>query len=57
MEEPRKARVRLVLTERQKEQIRKATGRKVNRLELRLEALPEPTAPAEGEGGHEEGDG
>jgi hypothetical protein len=38
----KKARVRLELTERQKKQIREATGRQVNSLELMLEALPEP---------------
>jgi hypothetical protein len=47
MEEPRRTRIRLKLTERQKEQIRKATGRKVNALDLGLEGLPEPTEPSE----------
>jgi hypothetical protein len=44
-EERRKPRIRLELTKRQKEQIRKATGREVTALELRLEALPEPAGP------------
>jgi hypothetical protein len=37
--ESRRARIRLELTEGQKEQIRKATGRTVNSLELGLESL------------------
>ena len=41
----KKARIRLELTECQKEQIRKATGREVNALELGLEGLPEPAEP------------
>jgi hypothetical protein len=41
----RKARIRLELTECQKEQIRQATGREVNALELGLEGLPEPAEP------------
>lgn len=41
----RKARIRLELTECQKGQIRKATGREVNALELGLEGLPEPAEP------------
>jgi hypothetical protein len=48
MDEPRKARIRLELSERQKEQIRKATGRKVNSLELRLRPLPEVAEPPTG---------
>jgi hypothetical protein len=40
-EKREKARVRLELTECQKEQIREATGRQVNSLELMLEGLPE----------------
>jgi hypothetical protein len=44
-----KARVRLELTEGQKEQIREATGRQVNSLELMLEGLPELAEPALGE--------
>jgi hypothetical protein len=45
MEEPETTRIRLELTERQKEQIRRATGRKVNTLDLGLQGLPEPAAP------------
>jgi hypothetical protein len=41
-EEPRRTHIRLDLSECQKEQIRKATGRRVNSLELRLQGLPEP---------------
>jgi hypothetical protein len=43
-ESPRtpRTRIRLELTERQKEQIWKATGRTVNSLDLGLEGLPEP---------------
>jgi hypothetical protein len=41
----RKARIRLELTECQKEQLRKATGREVNALELGLQGLPEPAEP------------
>jgi hypothetical protein len=41
IEEPEKTRIRLDLTERQKAQIRQATGREVNTLELRLQGLPE----------------
>ena len=37
--------MRLELTECQKEQIRKATGREVYALELGLEGLPEPAVP------------
>ena len=47
--ETQRARMRLELTERQKEQIRKATGRQVNWLELRLQGLPEPAEPPAGE--------
>jgi hypothetical protein len=39
MEKPRKAEIRLELTERQKEQVREATGREVTSLELRLQPL------------------
>ena len=49
--EPRKATIRLELTERQKEKLRRATGRTVNALELRLQDLPEgaqASAPEEG---------
>jgi hypothetical protein len=43
MEEKReKARVRLELTKQQQHQIRRATGRQVSSLELRLRGLPEP---------------
>jgi hypothetical protein len=49
-EENRKAMIRLELTERQKAQIREATGRQVNSLELRLQGLPEPVDPS-AEGG------
>jgi hypothetical protein len=49
IEEPRGARIQIELTERQKEQIRKATGRQVNWLELRLQGLPEPAEPPAGE--------
>ena len=41
----KKARTRLELTECQKEQIRKATGREVNALELGLQGLPDPAEP------------
>jgi hypothetical protein len=40
-EKPPRTRIRLELTERQKEQIRKATGRQVNSLDLGLQGLPE----------------
>jgi hypothetical protein len=40
--EGERATIWLELTKCQKEQIRKATGRTVNVLELRLEGLPEP---------------
>jgi hypothetical protein len=40
-EEPRKRTIRLELTPCQKQQIRQATGREVNRLELQVEAVPE----------------
>jgi hypothetical protein len=46
-EELRTAKIRLELTECQKLQIREATGRQVNSLELRLQGLPEPAAPPE----------
>jgi hypothetical protein len=49
-EKPRKAKIQLCLTEGQKEQVREATGRDVDMLELRVEPLPEPaegTAPEE----------
>jgi hypothetical protein len=39
-EESPRSRIRLELTERQKEQIRKATGRTVNSLDLGLQGLP-----------------
>jgi hypothetical protein len=45
-EKPEKDRVRLELTERQKKQIRKATGRDVRSLELGLQGLPEPAEAA-----------
>src|SRR5439155_25752656 len=41
-QKPPKARLRLDLTKRQKEQIREATGREVSSLELGLDGLPEP---------------
>jgi hypothetical protein len=41
MEESPRSRIRLELTRRQKEQIRKATGRTVNSLDLGLQGLPE----------------
>jgi hypothetical protein len=41
------AMIRLELTEAQKEQVRAATGREVNVLELRLQAGREPAAGAE----------
>jgi hypothetical protein len=41
-EDPRTTRIRLELTKRQKKQLRKATGRDVQALELRLRGLPEP---------------
>jgi hypothetical protein len=47
IEAPRRALIQIKLTERQKDQIRKATGRRVNSLELRLQSLPEPSAPPE----------
>jgi hypothetical protein len=40
--QPGKSRIRIKLTETQKVQIREATGREVNVLELRLQDLPEP---------------
>jgi hypothetical protein len=40
-EESPRSRIRLELTRRQKEQIRKATGRTVNSLDLGLQGLPE----------------
>jgi hypothetical protein len=46
MEEPRRTRIRLELTARLKEQIRKATGRQVNALDLGLQGPPEPAEPA-----------
>ena len=52
-EKPEKARLRLELTERQKQQIRRATGRDVKSLELRLQRLPEP---ADGQAGVNETD-
>jgi hypothetical protein len=39
-DEPPRTRIRLELTTGQKEQIRKATGRKVNSLDLGLQGLP-----------------
>jgi hypothetical protein len=42
------ATIRLELTGEQKEQVRAATGREVNRLELRLREEPEPAADPEG---------
>jgi hypothetical protein len=39
MEKPRKVGIRLELTERQKEQVREATGREVTLIELRLQPL------------------
>jgi len=51
-ETPRAARIVLLLTPGQKEQIRQATGREVSRLELRLPGLPEPTGPPAGEKEH-----
>lgn len=44
-EEFRMNRLRLELTESQKEQIRHATGRTVNSLNLGLQAPPRPTEP------------
>jgi hypothetical protein len=46
-ETPPRATIRLALTECQKKQIREATGREVNALELRLTSLPEPATPAD----------
>jgi hypothetical protein len=50
-EQPPRSRIRLELTRRQKEQIRKATGRTVNSLDLGLQGLPaqEPDERPEGE--------
>ena len=45
-EEPHRATIRLKLTECQQAQIRRATGRAVNAIELRLHPLPEPAGPA-----------
>ena len=42
IEEHRKETIRLELTERQKAQIRDATGREVNCLELRLQRRGDP---------------
>jgi hypothetical protein len=42
-DEPSKVHIQLALTPRQKRQIRAATGREINTLELRLAPLPEPT--------------
>jgi hypothetical protein len=42
------ATIRLELTEAQKAQIRGATGREVNVLELRLQGLPEPAKGQDG---------
>ena len=42
------AMIRLELTKAQKEQVREATGREVNVLELRLQGLPEPAEGQEG---------
>jgi hypothetical protein len=44
-ERPRKVHIELALTPRQKRQIREATGREVNTLELRLAPLPRPAGP------------
>jgi hypothetical protein len=52
MEESPRSRIRLELTRRQKEQIRKATGRQVNSLDLGLQGLPE-LAPDERPDGEE----
>ena len=41
-EQPPRTRIRLELTQRQKEQIRKATGRQVNALDLGFQSVPEP---------------
>lgn len=46
-EKPPRLQIRLALTERQKRQIREATGREVNTLELRLEPLSPPTEAAD----------
>lgn len=50
-EESPRSRIRLELTKRQKEQIRKATGRTVNSLDLGLQGLPsqEPDERPDGE--------
>jgi hypothetical protein len=49
--EPQRPTIRLELTGRQKKQLRRATGRTVNALELRLQDLPEPpSASTPGEG-------
>jgi hypothetical protein len=45
-ENPRKARIRIDLTRRQRAQIRAATGRDVSALDLGLERLPEPASPS-----------
>jgi hypothetical protein len=45
-EESPRNRIRLELTRRQKEQIRKATGRTVNSLDLGLQGLPDLAEPA-----------
>jgi hypothetical protein len=52
-ETPQKLHIQLALTPRQKRQIREATGRDINTLELRLAPFPEPIAPADRE--HESG--
>src|SRR5689334_9793608 len=45
-ENPRKARIRIDLTRRQRAQIRSATGRDVSALDLGLERLPGPATPS-----------
>jgi hypothetical protein len=46
--QPGTSRIRIELTETQKELIRQATGREVKWLELRLQGGPEPAAEPEG---------
>ena len=50
--EPGKTHIHLELTPCQKQQIREATGREINTLELRLASLPEPAGPSDQEEQH-----
>lgn len=54
-QERRRRTIRLELTERQREQVRRATGRVVTALELRLQDLEEPAAPLTSEEEHSHG--